>query len=182
MQWHLIFWDCVLTECHNLWKCEPYTCPYPFDRPIRVPPGVCYRWEKNKLTLVKWQVVRGTPTAGVILHWVIISRRWEQNHKHNRKQHINTDSPRKKVLRFSGQTAKFQAPKTLRTDTILPEHLLVHTLIIYIYSWITLLHLVLLSPFSCKTDALITSTRIEFSNPENITVAYSCLHKLYIYC
>ena len=22
----LIFWDCVLTECPSLWKCEPYTC------------------------------------------------------------------------------------------------------------------------------------------------------------
>ena len=34
----------------------------------------------------------------------------------------------KKVLRFSSRTAKFQAPKTPRTDTILSEHLLAHTL------------------------------------------------------
>ena len=26
-------------------------------------------------------LVRGTPTAGVLLHWVIISRRWERNQK-----------------------------------------------------------------------------------------------------
>ena len=39
----------------------------------------------------------------------------------------------KKVLRFSCQTAKFQAPKTPRTDTILPEHLQAHTLIISVY-------------------------------------------------
>ena len=38
-------------------------------------------------------LVRGTFTAGVLLHWVII---WKQNHKHNRERPINTDSPRKK--------------------------------------------------------------------------------------
>ena len=32
------------------------------------------------------------------------------------------------------QAAKSQAPKTPRTDTILPEHLLAHTLITYVYS------------------------------------------------
>ena len=32
----------------------------------------------HRLTL---QLVRGTPTAGVLLHWVIISRRWELNQK-----------------------------------------------------------------------------------------------------
>ena len=40
----------------------------------------------------------------------------------------------KKMLRYSGPTAKAQAPKTPRTDTILPEHLLAHTLITYVYS------------------------------------------------
>ena len=30
------------------------------------------------------------PTAGVLLHWVIISWRWEQNHKHKREWPMNT--------------------------------------------------------------------------------------------
>ena len=117
-------------------------------------------------------VVRGTPTAGVLLHWVIISLRWERNQKRDSEWPINTDSPRKKkVLRTTGQTAKSQAPKTPRTDTILPEHLLAHTLITYVYShyciWSFCHH------FPCKSDVLITSTRIEFSNHENIAVAYT---------
>ena len=78
---------------------------------------------------------------------------------------------KKKVLRTSGQTAKSQAPKTPRTDTILPEHLLAHTLITYVYShyyiWSFCHH------FPCKNDILITSTQIEFSNHENIAVAYT---------
>ena len=105
--------------------------------------------EQNDTWLETCNLVRGTPTAGVLffffffLHCVIISRRWEQKKKtkkqnktkHNRERHINTDSPcKKKGLRFSGRTAKFQAPKTPRTDTILTEHLLEHTLIIYVYS------------------------------------------------
>ena len=110
--------------------------------------------------------MRGTPTAGVLLHWVIISRRWEGIQKRDRESPINTDSPRKKkVLRYSGPTAKSQAPKTPRTDTILPEHLLAHTLFTYVYShyciWSFCHH------FPCKNDVLITSTRIEFSNHEN---------------
>ena len=75
------------------------------------------------------------------------------------------------MLRCSGQTAKSQAPKTPRTDTILPEHLLAHTLITYVYShyciWSFCHH------FPCENDILITSTRIEFSNHENIAVAYT---------
>ena len=62
-------------------------------------------------------------------------------------------------------------PKTPRTDTILPEHLLAHTLIIYVCS-----HYCICSfchHFPCKNDVLITSTQIEFSNPENIAVAYT---------
>ena len=78
---------------------------------------------------------------------------------------------KKKVLRPSGQAAKSQAPKTPRTYTILPEHLLAHTLITYVYShycnWSFCHH------FPCKNDVLITSTRIKFSNHENIAVAYT---------
>ena len=78
---------------------------------------------------------------------------------------------KKKVLRPSDQATKSQAPKTPRTDTILPEHLLAHTLITYVYShnciWSFCHH------FPCKNDVLITSTRIEFSNHENIAVAYT---------
>ena len=78
---------------------------------------------------------------------------------------------KKKVLRYSGQTTKSQAPKTPRTDTILPKHLLAHTLITYVYShyciWSFCHHM------WCKNDVLITSTRIEFSNHENIAVAYT---------
>ena len=118
------------------------------------------------------QLVRGTPTAGVLLHWAIISRRWERNQKRDSEWPIHTDSPhKKKVLQTTGQTAKSQAPKTPRNDTILPEHLLAHTLITYVYShyciWSFCHH------FPCKNDVLITSTRIEFSNHENIAVAYT---------
>ena len=115
--------------------------------------------------------MRGTPTAGVLLHWVIISRRWECIRQRDSESPINTDSPRKKkLLRYSGPTAKAQAPKTPRTDTILPEHL-AYTLITYVYShyciWSFCHH------FPCKNDVLITSTRIEFSNHEKQAVAYT---------
>ena len=30
---------------------------------------------------IQSMIVRGTPTAGVLLHWVIISRWWERNQK-----------------------------------------------------------------------------------------------------
>ena len=63
--------------------------------------------------------MRGTPTAGVLLHWVIISRRWEQNHKHKRERPIKTDSPRKKLLRLSGWTVKFQDPIPQNTQNSL---------------------------------------------------------------
>ena len=66
---------------------------------------------------------------------------------------------------------KITGPKTPRTDTILPEHLLAHTLITYVYShyciWSFCHH------FPCKNDVLITSTWIEFSNHESIAVAYT---------
>ena len=74
----------------------------------------------------------------------------------------------KKLLRYSGPTAKAQAPKTPRTDTILPEHLLAHTLITYVYShyriWSFCHH------FPCKNDVLIISARIEFSGKRWIVV------------
>ena len=50
----------------------------------------------------------------------------------------------KKSAATCGQAAKSQAPKTPRTDTILPECLLAHTLN-YLLCLLTLLHLVLLS-------------------------------------
>ena len=179
-----LVWNCVLTECPNLWKCEPYTRIHLIG--VLECPWVCYRWEKNTLTLVKWQVVRENPTAGVLLHWVIISRRWEQNHKHNRERLINTDSPRKKKKKKKKGVAvqwpnhEIPGPQNTQNWHILPEHLLVHTLIICVYShyciWSFCHH------FPCKNDVLITSTRVEFSNPENTAVAYSCLHKRSIYC
>ena len=121
------------------------------------------RWESFMYS--ESDVVRGTPTAGVLIHGVIISRWWERNQKRDSEWPINTDSPRKKSAATSGQAAKSQAPKTPRTDTILPERLLAHTLITYVYS-----HYCIWSfchPFPCKNDVLITSTRIEFSNHEN---------------
>ena len=41
-------------------------------------------------------LVRGTPTAGVLLHWVVISRRWERIQARDSELPINTDSPGKK--------------------------------------------------------------------------------------
>ena len=41
-------------------------------------------------------LVRGTPTAGVLIHWVIISRRWERIQQCDSESPINTDSPSKK--------------------------------------------------------------------------------------
>ena len=130
----------------------------------------------------KWKLhlVRGTPTTGVLLHWIIISRRWEQNQMRNREHSVNTDSPRtKKVLRFSGRIAKFQAPKTPRTDTILHEHLLAHTLIISVYShyciWSFCHH------FPCK-NVLITSARAYLDRFFRPRKHASCLHKLSLYC
>ena len=78
----------------------------------------------------------------------------------------------KKVL-CCGPVAKPRnhRPPKHRTDTILPEHLLAHTLITYVYShhciWSFCHH------FACKNDVLIISMRIEFSNHGNIAVAYT---------
>ena len=84
-------------------------------------------------------LVRGTPTAGVLFtcHWVIISRQWEQNHKHNREQPINTDSLRKKKsVAVQWPNREIPGPKTPRTDSILPKHPLAHALLLKkIDSW-----------------------------------------------
>ena len=87
---------------------------------------------------------------------------------------INTDSTHtKKCCDSVAKTQNSRPPKTPRTDTILPEHLLAHTLIIYVY-----LHYCIWSfchHFSCK-NVLITRTqasRIAFSDPENMPVTYT---------
>ena len=61
--------------------------------------------------------------------------------------------PYKKVLQISGRIAKFQAPKTPRTGTIFPEHLLAHMFT----------HITAFGPFvtifQVRNNVLITSTR-----------------------
>ena len=64
------FLDCILTECPNLWKCDPYTRIHLIGL-LECPPPCM-------LSIGEEHVVRGTPTAGVLLHWVVISRLWEQ--------------------------------------------------------------------------------------------------------
>ena len=91
-------------------------------------------------------LVRGTPTAEVLLHWVIISGRWEQNHKHNRERPINTDSPRKKSVAVQWPNREIPGPKNTQnwhhfTRTSSSTHSNYLCLL-------TLLHFVLLSPFS----------------------------------
>ena len=89
------------------------------------------------------QVVRGTPTSGVLLHWVIISRWWEQNQTHNRERSVNADSPRtKKCCDSVAKPHNSRPPKHPRTDTVLPEHLLAHTL-----NYLCLLTLTAFGPF-----------------------------------
>ena len=51
--------------------------------------------DDNENWRLKNQLVRGTPTAGVLIHWVIISRRWERIQQRDSESPINTDSPRK---------------------------------------------------------------------------------------
>ena len=113
--------------------------------------------------------MRGTPTAGVLIHWADIGSSSPDggsvfsnvivSHPSIQIPHVKKSA----ATRF--QAAKSQAPKTSRTDTMLPKHLLAHTLITYVYShyciWSFCHH------FPCKNDVLITSTRIEFSNHEN---------------
>ena len=118
--------------------------------------------------LITWWLVRGTPTAGVLIHWVIISRRWERIQQRDSESPINTDSPRKEKCCDAFPGREITGPKTPRTDTILPEHLLAHTLITYVYPhyciWSFCHH------FPCKNDVLLNHqyrTQIEFSNDEN---------------
>ena len=114
-----------------------------------------------------------TPLEGVL---VIISRRWEQNQKHNRERPINTDSPRKKKKKKSvavqWPNREIPGPKNtqnwhhfIRTSSSTRS---------YYLCLLTLLHLVLFCHhFPCENDVLITNNRIEFSNVENIAVAYT---------
>ena len=67
-------------------------------------------------TCATTELVRGTPTAGVLLHWVIIFRRWEQNHKHNRERPINTDSPRKKSVTVQWPNHKIPGPQNTHPE------------------------------------------------------------------
>ena len=133
------------------------------SRPTREGPGYATVFEMFSICQVV--LVRGTPTAGVLIHWAIISRRWERIQQRDSESPINTDSPRKKSAAMQWLNREITGQKTHRTDTILPEHLLAHTLITYVYShyciWSFCHH------FLCKNDVLITSTRIEFSNHEN---------------
>ena len=129
------------------------------------------------------KLVRGTPTAGVLVHWVIIPDGGSEirciigSIPSIQIPHVQ------KVLwfsQFSGRIVKFQAPKTPRTDTILPKHLLAHTLIIYVYShyciWSFCHH------FPCKNDILVTSTRAYSDRIFRPRKHASHLHKLSIYC
>ena len=56
-------------------------------------------------------VVRGTPTAGVLIHWVIISRRWERIQQRDSESPVNTDSPRKEKCFDSFPGRKITGPK-----------------------------------------------------------------------
>ena len=84
------------------------------------------------------------------------------------------------MLRFSGRIAKFQAPKTPRTDTILPENLLAHTIFIYVYSHYCIC--AFCHRFPCKNDVLITSTQAYSDRIFRPRKYASLLHKLSIYC
>ena len=156
----------ILRHCCTHWPCWLRTLggASSLTKTLISQSGLCTFASAFTLVTLALCVVRGTPTAGVLLHWVIISRRWERIQKRDREWPINTDSPSKKVLRYSGPTAKSQAPKTPWTGTILPEYLLAHTLITHVYS-----HYCIWSfcHFPCKNDVLITSTQIKFSNHEN---------------
>ena len=96
--------------------------------------------------------MRGTPTAGVLIHWVIISWRCERNQKRDSEWPSIQIPHVKKSAAMRGQAAKLQAPKTPRTDTTLPERHLAHTLkaraVLSSSTHSNYLHLVLLSPFS----------------------------------
>ena len=58
------------------------------------------------------KLVRGTPTAGVLIHWVIISRRWERIQQRDSESPVNTDSPRKEKCFDSFPGREITGPKT----------------------------------------------------------------------
>ena len=119
--------------------CSKQACPS--ERNSRVPPPESL------------YIGSSSPDGGSVFSNVIVS------HPSIQIPHV------KKTAATRFQAAKSQAPKTPRTDTILPEHLLAHTLITYVYShyciWSFCHH------FPRKNDVLITSMRIEFSNHKN---------------
>ena len=133
----------------------------------------------STLNSTRMILVRGTPTAGDSLYTGSSSPGGGSKIISIIGSYSSIQIPHVKKC-CGSVAAKFQAPKTPRTDTILSEHLLAHTLItgIYVYShyciWSFCHH------FPCKNDVLIISTRIEFSNPDNI--ATDNLHKLSNYC
>ena len=62
--------------------------------------------------VVDWiHVVRGTPTAEVLLHWVIISRQCERIQQRDSESPINTDSPRKKIAAIQWPHRERTGPK-----------------------------------------------------------------------
>ena len=94
-------------------------------------------------------LVRGTPTAGVLIHWVIISRRWEHYERIQQRDSespINTDSPRKEKCCDAFPGCQITGPQNTQnwhhfTRTSSSTHSNYLCLL-------TLLHLVLLSSFS----------------------------------
>ena len=61
--------------------------------------------------LFREYLVRGTPTAGVLLHWVVISRRWERIQARDSELPINTDSPRKKSATIQWLNREITGPQ-----------------------------------------------------------------------
>ena len=55
--------------------------------------------------------VRGTPTAGVLIHWVIISRQWERIQQRDSESPINTDSQRKEKCCYAFPGREITGPK-----------------------------------------------------------------------
>ena len=69
------------------------------------------RYLKHNKVLVTFYLVRGTPTAGVRLHWVVISRRWERIQARDSELPISTDSPRKKSATMQWLNREITGPK-----------------------------------------------------------------------
>ena len=62
-------------------------------------------------TVTWYWLVRGTPTAGVLIHWVIISRWWERIQQRDSESPINTDSPRKEKCCYTFPGREITGPK-----------------------------------------------------------------------